>query len=413
MNIPPYQPRLVDPLINALLDEFPAISLLGPRASGKTTTAIRHARTVIRLDQPREAEAFRADPDVALRGLAEPVLLDEWQEVPEVLGAVKRAVDTEPRVGRFILTGSVRADLDVATWPGTGRVVDVPMTTLTVRERTGNPSTPPFLDRIADGHGDLPDRIGGYDLGDYVELAMLGGFPEPVLRISPQARRRWFNAYVRQLTTRDAVHVDPLRDPLKIRRFLTVLANSTAGIVTDTTLYEAAGINAKTADAYERLLRNLFIVEAVPAWFSNRLKRLSGRPKRYLTDTALAAALLRVDRQGLLRNGDLLGRMLDTFVVAQLRAELAVAETEPTLYHLRQRDNREVDLIVEYGMGHIVGIEIKATATPRPDDARHLAWLRDALGDQFIQGIVLHTGPTCFSLGERIRAVPVAAIWHQ
>jgi Predicted ATPase (AAA+ superfamily) len=116
-----YRPRLIDPLINDLLASLPAVSLLGPRASGKTTTALQHARTVIRLDRPGTAAVFRADPDAALRGLAEPVLLDEWQEAPEVLGAVKRSVDTDPRPGRYILTGSVRAELDAATWPGTGR----------------------------------------------------------------------------------------------------------------------------------------------------------------------------------------------------------------------------------------------------------------------------------------------------
>lgn len=105
-----YHPRSADRLIGDLLGELPALLIVGPRACGKTTTASRHAATIVRLDRPAEAVAFRADPDAALRGLDEPVLLDEWQAAPEVLGAVKRAVDTDPRPGRYILTGSVRAD---------------------------------------------------------------------------------------------------------------------------------------------------------------------------------------------------------------------------------------------------------------------------------------------------------------
>src|SRR5262249_15609305 len=89
-----YVPRLVDELITDLLTEFPALSLVGPRASGKTTTVAGHAGSVIGLDQPREAAVVEADPDAALRDRAEPVLIDEWQLVPSVLGAVKRAVDT-------------------------------------------------------------------------------------------------------------------------------------------------------------------------------------------------------------------------------------------------------------------------------------------------------------------------------
>jgi len=135
--MPTYQPRLVDGLIRTLLAELPALFIVGPRATGKTTTAARYARTVIRLDREAEAVAFRADPDAALRGLPEPVLLDEWQVVPGVLGAIKRAVDTRPDPGRFLVTGSVRGDLEGELWPGTGRLTRIPMYGMTVREQLG------------------------------------------------------------------------------------------------------------------------------------------------------------------------------------------------------------------------------------------------------------------------------------
>ncbi len=129
-----YRQRLVDGLLAELLAELPTLMLVGPRAVGKTTTALRHAKSVVRLDRPAEAAAFKADPDAALRVFEEPVLLDEWQVVPEVLGAVKRAVDSSGRPGRFLLTGSVRVDREEATWPATGRVVRVAMYPLTVAE---------------------------------------------------------------------------------------------------------------------------------------------------------------------------------------------------------------------------------------------------------------------------------------
>ena len=405
-----YKPRSVDRLIARLLAELPALLIVGPRASGKTTTALRHVKTVVRLDRPAEAAAFRADPDSALRGLAEPVLLDEWQDVPTVLGAVKRAVDRDPRPGRYLLTGSVRADLDAPTWPGTGRLVRVPLFGMTIAEQLGR-SPAPLLDRLARAEplevpSDPPDLRG------YVELAIRGGFPEAALKLSDDTRRRWLESYIDQLLTRDAARIEGARDPARLRRYLEAYAENSAGVPTEKTILDGAGINRKTASAYERLLVNLAAVDSVPAWSSNRVKRLVRSPKRYLTDPSLLAAALRVDADGVLRDGDLLGRMLDTFVAAQLRAELAVAETRPRLFHLRQEDGRrEVDLLAESGGGRVVAIEVKADASPQREAARHLCWLRDTLGARFLAGVVLHTGPRVYRLEERVLAAPIAALW--
>ncbi|HEV2368646.1 MAG TPA: DUF4143 domain-containing protein [Acidimicrobiales bacterium] len=410
MTTTEYRARLVDGLLEDLFSELPALAITGPRATGKTTTAARHARTVVRLDRAAEAAAFHADPDAALAGLAEPVLLDEWQEVPQVLGAVKRSLDGNYRPARFLLTGSVRAELEGATWPGTGRVVRVPMYGMTVRELHGSPNRA-FLDRLVDGDAlALPEDVP--DLRGYVRLALAGGFPEPVLRLGEQARTAWLESYIEQLVTRDAPAVNPGRDPARLRRYFETFALNTAGTASESTIFGAAGLNRKTAAAYERLLTNLFVIDAVPAWTSNRLRRLSARPKRYVVDAALAASLLRVDERAVLRDGDLLGRIIDTFVVSQLRAELPLTRARPRLYHLREEHGRhEVDLVAELGGEKVVAIEVKATAAPTRDDARHLIWLRDQLDDRFVRGVVFHTGPRTFGVAQRIDAVPICALW--
>ena len=357
------------------------------------------------------AHAFRADPDAALRGLDEPVLLDEWQEAPEVLGAVKRAVDKDNRPGRFLLTGSVRADIEATTWPGTGRLVRVPLYGMTVAEQLGRPETVPLLDRLARG-GEIEAPTDSPDLRGYVDLALQSGFPQPALTLSHRARIRWIESYVDQLLTRDAQHFDAPRDPAKLRRYFASYALNTAGVVEDKTLLEAAGLNRKTALAYEQLLINLLVVERVPAWVSRRLKRLVRSPKRYLVDPALWVGLLGLDANAVIRDGDLLGRLLDTFVVAQLRAELTVSASRGRLHHLRLEQGRhEVDLLVEQAAGSIVGIEVKADAAPGRDAAKHLCWLRDRLGQRFTMGLVLHTGPRAYPLDERVFAVPIATLW--
>ncbi|WP_241832389.1 ATP-binding protein [Pseudofrankia sp. EUN1h] len=408
-----YLPRLVDARIGEMLSELPAVLIVGPRATGKTTTAARHARTMIRLDEPAEAVAFQADPDAALRQFPEPVLLDEWQAVPGVLGAIKRTVDVSPRPGRFLVAGSVRADLQAENWPGTGRLVRVAMTGLSMREIDGRIDGPTFIDRIADtGPDTLPTPADPPDLPGYLELALRSGFPEPALRLSPARREEWLESYLDQLLTRDVELLGESRDPDRLRRFFEVLALNSAGIVASKTMFEAARINSKTADAYEGLFKNLLVVDSLPSWWTNRLKRLVQVPKRYLTDPGLIGAALRVDVRAVLRDGDLLGRILDTFVVAQLRTEIPVSASRPRLYHLRQEGGRhEIDILIELGGGRVIGLEVKADAAPNRDAGRHLAWLRDELDDRFVAGLVLHTGKRTYPLGANITAAPIATLW--
>ena len=173
--------RRADALIEALVLEEPGLMVLGPRATGKTTSASRFARTIVRLDEPARAAAFRADPDAALRGLDEPVLLDEWQEAPEVLGAVKRSIDADPRPGRFILTGSAMGATGHQMWPGTGRLVYVVMHGLSVAEVAGVAAGPTLIDRLRLGEEPVPAQDSP-DLRGYVDLALRGGFPELVAR---------------------------------------------------------------------------------------------------------------------------------------------------------------------------------------------------------------------------------------
>ncbi len=296
-------------------------------------------------------------------------------------------------------------------WPGTGRVVRVVLHGLTRREITGalgDEARPAgLLESVVAGDlgaVDVPKTP--VDLDEYVRLALVG------LRLPERMRSAWLDSYLEHVVTRDVAAAGESRDPVRLRRYLEVLAVSTAGLPTDATLLQAAGINIRTAEAYDRLLAALYLLDLVPAWASSRISRLAKRSKRYLVDPALAMSAARLDARTALSDPDLLGRLLDTFVAAQLRPELDLLEPRARPHHLRTREGRqEIDLVVDLGAGRLIGIEVKATSAPTRRDARHLIWLREQLGEGFVRGIVFHIGPHPFELDERIWALPIASLW--
>ncbi|MGH9204404.1 MAG: ATP-binding protein, partial [Vicinamibacterales bacterium] len=160
------------------------------------------------------------------------------------------------RPGRYLLTGSVTDDLRSSTWPGTGRVVRLAMYGMTIAEQLDRVRSVPLLDRLV-RETPLAVPADSPDIRGYVELGMRSGFPRAALWLSGNARSQWIEGYLEQLLTRDAMELRGLRHPERLRRYFEALALNTAGVVDDRTLYASAGIDRKTALAYERLLINL------------------------------------------------------------------------------------------------------------------------------------------------------------
>jgi predicted AAA+ superfamily ATPase len=408
-----YTQRLADPLFEEYVASFPAVLVTGPRAAGKTTMCRRSAASLLRLDEPATASAVAAGPDAALRNSPTPVLVDEWQEVPEILGAVKRWVDEDPTPGRVILTGSVAAPLSTKTWPGTGRIITIELLGLTQRELRGAARQTDWIDAVA--LGDLgairiPDPAP--DLADYIAAMLMSGFPEPALRLPANLRRPWLDAYLEHVIQREVPSLAQRRDPVRMQRWLEATALLTAAIPHLNALTQAAGVDRRTGQAYDDVLARLYLLDLLPAWHSNRLSRLTSQPKRHLVDTGLAAAAIGLDTAALLRDGGLLGSLLETFVVSQLRPETNLRRSRTRLFHLRTDGGRsEVDILIDLGGGRVIGIEVKAAGAVQQRDARHLKTLRTALGDDFVRGVVLHTGPFAYEVDDRIWALPISSFW--
>ena len=175
------------------------------------------------------------------------------------------------------------------------------------------------------------------------------------------------------------------------------------------------GIDRDTADHYEPWVETTFLLHRVPAWSRNVSAKVVRRPKLFATDTGIAAAIAGKDERALLRpNEPMLGGLVESFVIAELAKQLSWAQTSARLHHYRDRDGDEVDAIVEAADGRVLAIEIKASSVPRTDDAASIARLRDHLdrvGDDFVVGIVFHTGDRRVRLGDRIVGLPMADLW--
>jgi predicted AAA+ superfamily ATPase len=418
-----YLHRVVDGLFDDLFGQVAAIMITGPRGCGKTTTAMRRAASLVRLDDPLQALAFRAAPDLVLAENQEPVLIDEWQEVPEVLGAVKRAVDTGQGKGRFLITGSIRSRRSGQSWPATGRVVPVGMFGLTAGEIEQSDNAANGISQLFGSTDPVPGVLPlAPDLIAYVRMAVQGGFPD-VLETSGLAHNKWYEGYVEQLIHRDVAQLEDIRNPTGLRQLVHAVALNTAGLISITKLAESAGLNQRTASVYLDLLEDMRIIERLPGWGSNRFNRMSKAVRYLILDPGMAAFISGDDEQRLMRDGVRLGRIIETFVAAQLRPLLSLQSPSVAMLHMSTQDKkhsgddpdnrrREVDFILESAAGQVVGIEVKSAAAVSAGDARHLAWLRDQLGDQFVRGFVLHTGNMTYPLGDRLWAMPIAALWR-
>ncbi|HEY8868425.1 MAG TPA: DUF4143 domain-containing protein [Candidatus Limnocylindrales bacterium] len=420
-----YVPRIIDDELDQLLTGIGAIAIDGPKAVGKTVTATRRAATIFRLDDPIQREVMAADATRLVAG-EPPILIDEWQRLPESWDLVRRAVDADPMAGRFLLTGSA-TPLSAPTHSGAGRIVSVRMRPMTLSERgVGAPSV--SLAELLTGHH--PAISGSTDVGleAYVDEIVASGFPG-LRHLKDRQLRAQLDGYIERILEHDFVELGGyvVRNPQALRGWLTAYAAATSTTASYETIRDASAPDqAKkpartTTQPYRDVLQRLWIVEPIPAWLPslNRFSRLVAPPKHQLADPALAARLLGVGADALLegrgtdvpipREGSLLGDLFEALVTLGVRTFAQAAEA--SVRHLRTKGGEhEVDLILERGDGRVVAIEVKLGRGTNDADVRHLRWLRDQLGDGLLDAVVITTGPEAYRRQDGIAIVPAALL---
>jgi predicted AAA+ superfamily ATPase len=419
-----YTPRVVDAGLDELLRALPALAIEGAKGVGKTATAQRRVRTVFRFDEPALRQVACADPTV-LFDAALPVLLDEWQHVPAVWDAVRRAVDDDPTPNRILLTGSAAPRVG-PTHSGAARIVSVRMRPLALSERGLGPPTV-SLRQLLDGSRAPIAGATTVTLADYAREIVSSGFPG-LRHLSGRALRAQLDGYLARIVDRDFAdrgHV--LRRPDTLRRWMAAYAAATATTASLEKIRNAASggdgdvLTKLAVLGYRDVLQQFWIVDPVPGWLPSRnhLARLTQAPKHHLADPALAARLLGIDEQALLtgavgslgipQDGTLFGNLFESLVTLSVRVYAQAAESR--VAHLRTREGRqEIDLIVERADQRVVAFEVKLSATVDDRDVRHLLWLREQLGDEVLDLVVITTGSRAYRRPDGVAVVPAALL---
>lgn len=397
-------PRLLTETVRRVARTMPVVVVTGARQTGKSTLVSdllpgrRAYHTLDELDV--RALAQRTPEELVER--PGPMVLDEVQRVPDLLLAVKRAVDRERRPGHYILTGSANLLLMKSVSESlAGRAAYVSLWPMTRRERLGQGRAGLWSELLGSPWEEWPKVVGASDAepADWRRLAVEGGYPVPAIEYTePTDRAIWFDGYIRTYLERDLQDLSSIDNLVDFRRLMGAACHRLGQLVNQTELGRDVQLPQPTVRRWLRLLEASYQLVPLPAYAVNRTKRLIKTPKAYWSDTGLALRLAGLP--------DPTGAHLENLVLCDLLAwRDASLLDRPSLSYWRTATGEEVDFVIERGTD-LVGVEVKATTRPRPSDAKHLRTFRDEYGESVRGCLLLHAGEEVEWLGPRILAAP-------
>jgi predicted AAA+ superfamily ATPase len=401
--------RHAQPLIAEALSDTRVVAVNGARQVGKSTIAraLASAESFRFLDDPVTLRAATDDPVTFVdhQGL---LVIDEVQLAPELFRAIKLTVDADPTPGQFLLTGSARLlalrDLPDAL---TGRMETIELWPFAQGEIDGTADR--FIDAAFSRGPSLTHRA-PLRRRDYLERIVRGGYPEARNR-SDRRRAAYFDSYLTTLIERDVAELSVIERRRELRQLVTMLAARAAGLFVPATLASQSGLPNTTVRRYLELLAAVFVIKEIPAWSTGSAPRATATPKVGFVDSGMACHILGQDVQRLGAPGGAAGPMVENFVLMELARQQTWNDQRTSLSHFRTKDGVAVDAVLERPDGRVVGIEVKAGSNVRSEDLAGLRHLERRLGDRFVAGYVLYAGQETLPFGDRVRALPLEALW--
>ena len=410
--------RRLGEVVGTRLAEEPVLVLNGPRTVGKSTLlgqlAENLGRAVIDCDDLATRAAVRDDPARFVES-DQPVLIDEYQHVPELLDAIKAQLNNDLRPGRYVLAGSTRyATLPEAAQALTGRVDIIPVLPLSQGEIDNIRET--FVARLLDGTGiEMASARARTTRDEYAQRSTSGGMPVALRRPPGPSRSRWFSNYVNLVIDKDVLDISRVRQREMLPRLLRQLAARSGQVLNMAAISGTIGLEKSTAESYIKLLEAVFFIYRLPAWGTTLGSRVSKHPKVHLVDSGVMAWLLNLTPQKIAQAAPATlteyGHLLETFAVGEILKQASWSDAPVTAGHFRTEAGDEVDLVLERDDGQVIAIGIKAGSRISGEDFRGLRHLKERLGPRLEESIILHTGEHAYMHDDWIRILPLDRLW--
>lgn len=401
--------RWINSKIEEALSSRRVTMLVGARQCGKTTLAkdIAKADGFEYATMDTEEAVAKSDPQGFVKHNKKTMIIDEIQRVPELILAVKQAVDNNNRYGQYIITGSA----DIQSLPSVkeslaGRAKKIRLRPFTYGEYIEKESK--FLTRLK--NQDFINNT-GYDKRKIIEIAFKGGYPEPLMQLKENESKDWYKDYTDLIIDNDLKYVANIKRQSKLRLLFNTICAYSSKYITKSDLATELAVSRQTVDEYLNILERVYLIDGVQAWYSRDYEVLHDKTKYYLADTGLMCSILNWEKDKIYKDPDKSGKLVETFVYNQI-APIADINNDVKISHYRDNRKREIDFILETE-DNIYGIEVKSGTDVNLDSFKHLEWFRDNLcKNKNFTGIIIYTGERTMQWKNKMFTVPINNLWE-
>lgn len=393
--------RSVQGIIKTALKISPITLISGPRQSGKSTLSLSLMPNYSVLDDVSARVAASENPIGFIHNLPKPICIDEIQKSPNLLEAIKMAVDKDRKNGEFLLTGSANL-LDMKQTKDTlaGRIIEVMLYPFSLKEKHQKAGEN-IIEMLFENEFDAK-KLEPIDIPQQI---LDGGYPEITKLESVMEKRLWFSSYAGTYIERDARDMGEIREIGNFFKFVHILASRSGTILNKSSISADTGLKDSTVDNFTTIMEQIFQIKLIRPYFENIQKQFIKSPKIHFLDSGVLCHLLKITNQKSLEESNYKGQIYESFIASELLKHLAFCSVDTEIYHYRTIDKKEIDFLLKRGE-KIVAIKVKASSSVNKGDFKHIVDFQERSRYE-VWGVLFYSGGQILEFGDRCVALPM------